>query len=249
MFLICVFPEIDSTQTYAKNFIVNKKSKEEISIIKAFFSYTQNAGVGKLGKKWLSPYGNVSLSFILPFCNFYNLSTIGPLNITIACTLGRLFNKYLQNKAKVSYKWPNDILLDGAKASGILIEIEYDKKNTPYFVIGIGVNLRYSPKVKEYNTSCLYDYTNSIIDPLLFTEEILFNIKNNLDISKYNFAHILAEYNNNLFYLNKLISIKTNNTIHTGILLEVNRLGEVIIENPQTKEVYKISAGTMYNID
>ena len=58
--------------------------------------------------------------------------------------------------AKVALKWPNDLLIDGKKASGILLESESDgKADVAWLAIGIGLNLAHHPKDTPYPATCL----------------------------------------------------------------------------------------------
>jgi BirA family biotin operon repressor/biotin-[acetyl-CoA-carboxylase] ligase len=53
-------------------------------------------------------------------------------------------------------KWPNDLLLDGAKLAGILVDATFDATGTPaWFVIGIGANLAHAPEIPGRQTASL----------------------------------------------------------------------------------------------
>lgn len=62
--------------------------------------------------------------------------------------------------ARLTLKWPNDVLLDGAKLSGLLIELTGDA-----LLIGVGVNLSVAPEVEAYPTACLADRLPSVVTP------------------------------------------------------------------------------------
>ena len=72
-----------------------------------------------------------------------------------------LVKKLLTNycKKNITFKKPNDLLIQKKKISGILQEIVHilDSK---FLVVGIGINIRKSPKIKNYPTTNLYDLTN-----------------------------------------------------------------------------------------
>jgi len=99
---------------------------------------TQTEGYGRNKSRWLSLNGNVHLSFgkIVEVDRIKNLSVK---------TVYRVFSLMKNHvSGELSIKWPNDILLDGKKVAGILIEskIKGDKVKV---VIGIGVNYSYAP--------------------------------------------------------------------------------------------------------
>lgn len=68
---------------------------------------------------------------------------------------------------KVKLKWPNDVLVDGKKIAGVLIESDKDHEGNYYFLVGIGVNYKFAPKVETNGeergreTTCICDYTSS----------------------------------------------------------------------------------------
>jgi BirA family biotin operon repressor/biotin-[acetyl-CoA-carboxylase] ligase len=98
----------------------------------------QNAGRGRAGRSWLSADGG-SLTFSLAWKFARPLHALAGLplavGVALAETLGRL-------DVKVQLKWPNDLLKDGAKLAGVLIETQAAPEGGVWTVIGIGLNLR-----------------------------------------------------------------------------------------------------------
>lgn len=99
----------------------------------------QSGGHGRLGRVWESPRGNLYCSTIL------RLKADDPPAFTLSFVAGlaalKTANDLLPN-ANARLKWPNDVLVDGAKLSGILLERRGDA-----VVIGIGMNVRIAPDV------------------------------------------------------------------------------------------------------
>jgi BirA family transcriptional regulator, biotin operon repressor / biotin---[acetyl-CoA-carboxylase] ligase len=98
---------------------------------------TQTGGRGRLGRVWQSPRGNLYASTIV------RLQPHDPspatLALVIAVALAEVVEPFAHGQ-KISIKWPNDVLLDGAKLAGILLERSGDA-----VVIGVGVNLAHHP--------------------------------------------------------------------------------------------------------
>jgi BirA family biotin operon repressor/biotin-[acetyl-CoA-carboxylase] ligase len=87
----------------------------------------QSAGRGRLGRRWETPPGTALLaSFVLPARPLASLAA----GVAVAHACG----------PRARLKWPNDVLLDGAKLAGILAELHGDR-----VVLGIGVNLTWAP--------------------------------------------------------------------------------------------------------
>jgi len=93
----------------------------------------QSEGRGRRGRTWTSPAGNLHATIIV---RPERTPMGGQLAFVAALAAGEALRPY----APVRFKWPNDLLLDGAKLGGILIEIVDGAA-----VVGIGVNLRSAP--------------------------------------------------------------------------------------------------------
>ncbi len=98
----------------------------------------QSSGRGRMGRAWQSPTGNLYASTLI------RLRAGDPPPATLALVAGVVLAEIIQAyapRASVAIKWPNDILIGGAKLAGILLERAGDA-----IVIGIGVNLAHHPE-------------------------------------------------------------------------------------------------------
>ena len=148
------FKKVKSTNNTAIRIIKNLNCKYGMVI-----SDTQSMGRGQYGKKWISHRGNLFVSF------FYELKNINislPRLTKINCLLIKklLKNYYTKN---IRFKKPNDLLIQKKKISGILQETVSILDNQ-FLIIGIGINIKKSPKIKNYLTTCLDELTNKVID-------------------------------------------------------------------------------------
>jgi len=99
----------------------------------------QSGGRGRRGRKWLSPYGStISLSLLWRFEQ--GTAALGGLSLAVAVALMRTVTQLGLRGAGI--KWPNDILVDGRKLAGILIDVGGESSGPCYVVIGIGLNYR-----------------------------------------------------------------------------------------------------------
>jgi len=118
----------------------------------------QTAGRGRRGRSWASPPGNLYLSLLLrPGVDY----AVAPqLGFVCALAMGEAVASLLPDGAnRIRYKWPNDLLVDGAKIAGILLEAgpvmpraaSAGTDPGPRFVIaGIGVNVASAPTDTPY---------------------------------------------------------------------------------------------------
>ena len=102
----------------------------------------QVAGRGRRGRTWVSPPGNLYLSVILrPSCE---ARSIAQLSFVAALAVHDLVDGLLPGMARC--KWPNDILVDGGKVAGVLLESALGPQGrVDWVVLGIGVNLASHP--------------------------------------------------------------------------------------------------------
>ena len=100
----------------------------------------QTAGRGRLGRKWLSPQGgSLSLSIILS----PDLAQLPRLNMVASLAVVQSIEKSTGLKPLI--KWPNDVLLNGKKVSGILIENIFVGSQVKVAIVGIGINIKFDP--------------------------------------------------------------------------------------------------------
>ena len=118
------------------------------------WALSQNYGRGRLGRSWVSPEGNLYTTALLapglPLGRLQELSFVASLAVhdTVA---GLLPN------ADLVLKWPNDVLLGGAKISGILTET-LARGASFVALLGVGINLAHAPVAARYPTTALADH-------------------------------------------------------------------------------------------
>jgi BirA family biotin operon repressor/biotin-[acetyl-CoA-carboxylase] ligase len=97
----------------------------------------QTAGRGRAGRSWLSEPGN-SLTFSLAWRFADGLRGLAGLPLAIGVALAETLGQLGQ---PVQLKWPNDVLKDGDKLAGILVETQVAPDGAAWTIVGIGLNL------------------------------------------------------------------------------------------------------------
>ena len=113
----------------------------------------QTLGRGRLGRTWVSPAGNLYASTLVRMRP--SDPAAATLALVAAVALEEAVSAYVPGMALL--KWPNDLLIDGAKLSGILLERAGDA-----VVIGIGVNLAHHPTDTDRRATSLAVYNVAI---------------------------------------------------------------------------------------
>ncbi len=135
------FDVVDSTNLESLRRIKNGQMHEPTVI----WAERQESGRGRTGRVWHSPEGNLYCSFCVPVKQSHAPNVI-PFSVSLA--IHDVLNIYMDaaDYARIGLKWPNDVLIDGAKCAGILIEKETDNNGDEWYVIGIGLNLVFAPQ-------------------------------------------------------------------------------------------------------
>lgn len=105
----------------------------------------QTAGRGRHGRDWDSPPGNLYLSLVLrPECPVNRAAQLG---FAAALAVGDAVGSVGPALLEITYKWPNDVLLNDRKVAGILLESRTDSGGSlDWLVLGVGVNVASHPK-------------------------------------------------------------------------------------------------------
>ena len=156
------YKNVKSTNVTAIRIIKNSNLKFGMIV-----SDTQVNGKGQRGNKWFSYKGNLFVSFFHELKNLnISLNSLTEINCLL---VKKILHRYY--KKNITFKKPNDLLINKKKICGILQEIISisDKK---FLIIGIGVNLVKSPKIKDYPTTSLFELTNNRINKSKFENQL-----------------------------------------------------------------------------
>ena len=127
---------------------------------------TQTKGRGQYGKKWISLKGNLLMSVFFEINASTSIKNITFKNCEI---IRKSIQAFTKNKIKI--KPPSDLLINKQKICGILQETFFKNKKK-FIVVGIGLNLVKSPKIKKYPTNYLNKYTSKKISKLMLFRSI-----------------------------------------------------------------------------
>ena len=222
---ISVSQSTGSTNDDAKNYLL-----EQSCLLSIHTSEQQIAGKGRNGKQWISPKGkNIYLS-IGWLTNLKHFQLDG-LSLAIGTILASSLNKFTQNK--VGIKWPNDLLIEKKKISGILIET-IDLNNQVGVVIGIGINVHMSEEEgKEIDQSWIS--LDQVTDSINNRNEIIGDIVNKVFqltsiFANEGFKAYKLDYESLDLLTGKRCSINIEGIDKTIEVLGVNDNGEMLVK-------------------
>jgi BirA family biotin operon repressor/biotin-[acetyl-CoA-carboxylase] ligase len=123
----------------------------------AVLARRQTQGRGSRGRDWQSPSGNLFLSVLLRPRE--RARDAAQWSLLAGVALAEVLAEHLRGAATPRLKWPNDVLLDGRKLAGILVDSSADGAgDVEWLVIGIGVNLAVAPNVMGREVACVAEF-------------------------------------------------------------------------------------------
>ena len=122
----------------------------------AVIARSQLGGRGSYGRGWDSPEGNLYISVLLRPDGTPRDG--GLWSLLAALALAEAVETFLPAPSSLRLKWPNDLLLNGKKLAGILLDSTADAGGRiTSLVIGIGLNIAHAPQIPGRATACLAD--------------------------------------------------------------------------------------------
>jgi BirA family biotin operon repressor/biotin-[acetyl-CoA-carboxylase] ligase len=187
---------VASTNNYLKDLVSNSGPLAEGSVIMAEHQF---AGKGQLQNVWESEAGkNLTISILLK-PTFLGIEQQFELNKAVSLALLDVLMPLLG--AKVSIKWPNDILVDGKKIAGILIENSVQGSRWKQAVVGIGLNVnqtQFSPNLTRATSIKNVLHTDCDLNSVLASLCVALE-KRYLQVRAQKFADLHRDYLQHLF--------------------------------------------------
>lgn len=178
----------------------------------------QTQGYGRNKSQWLSYRGNIHFSF----GKIVEVDKVKNLSLKVVYRVFFLMKKYVSGELAV--KWPNDILLDGKKVAGILIESKI-KGNMAKVVVGIGINFSYAPidesaALKDRISISKQEFERLLVDKL----QTVFNEKADLKV----LLSFIEE--NSFFKKGDIVKFYSGEEVVTGVFKGFSPDFAIIIE-------------------
>jgi len=223
---------IDSTNSYLKK-LLTKESLDDLTVV---ISKHQTKGKGRNGNIWANDASlNLAFSIYKRF-NRLNINNKFILNLISSIAVFHLLSENKLNKLTI--KWPNDIMSENKKISGILIENSVKGNFINHSVIGVGINVNQRKFKNLPNATSMFIETGRefSLDSLASRLGEIFS-KNFLQYEK-NEGALLKYYNNQLFLKNTDSNFITKDGKRfSGKITRINKNGELIIMKADKREV------------
>ena len=232
--MIIRLDEIDSTNEYARRFIADGWSGEEITVVSAQY---QTAGKGRRGREWISPPGT-SLMFSMFFKPRADMSKCSMITLVSAMAIREAL---LDNGVDCSIKWPNDLIVNGKKLCGILTEAIPEKG---YVIVGVGINLTQDswPEELKDKAISIINATEEYVDEDKLLEDIIFYTEKYLEIWEEtgDMSSLLEDYNEVLAGKGDRVCVLDPKGEFDGVSEGINEQGELLVrrEDGSLENIY-----------
>jgi len=212
-------------------------------------SLAQTSGRGRRGRRWQSEAGNLAASLVVVLPGEADPGLVGFVAaLALLRALGDVASRCDPDNpaARFELKWPNDVLANGAKLAGILLEAERLKNGEMAIVAGIGVNVKSAPRDLPYRATSLADLGIDINAQDLFTALSgawvdIFAIWNNGDGRE----QILNEWRVNASGMGKPVTVKRARDEVHGIFETIDSQGQLVVRH-KSGQTTIITAGDVF---
>lgn len=220
--------QVNSTNNYCKEKI---DSIDDKTIV---YTSNQTQGRGRFNRTWVDLGSeNIFMSFVLK-----PSKELKPVYSNLTQYTGlKLAQTFKEYNVDPKIKWPNDILINKKKISGILAETVFRNNELKGIIIGVGLNLNANSKDFEQIdklVTALNLETNTKIDKIEFLENFVkIFFKDYEQFLKNGFSYIKNDYENSIDFLGKEITINNLNEKITGIAEKITNDGAIVINNKE----------------
>ncbi len=204
----------------------------------------QEAGRGRRNRVWESPHGNLAATLL--YIHHGDMNQVATLGFVAGLALKEALDAVAPRYGKFALKWPNDVLADGKKVSGILLESVALQNGGLGIAIGIGVNIiAYPPQTPFPATSLAAEGVNASAELVFLALSdawvTLFRVWNNgsgLDAIRKRWLHHAAG-------LGSEIALNHNGNVLRGRFETIDADCRIVIRGDQGL-VHHINAGDVY---
>ncbi len=248
---ILFYPSLGSTNTEAAQ--LAKRGESAWTVV---YAAEQTSGKGRHNRPWWSPAG-LGLWFSVILRPAIGAKSINLVNLTSALIMRQFLEHKIATaekvlKPQVQLKWPNDILVDGRKICGILLESDTVKNKIQHIIAGIGININqvsadFPPELRKSAISLKMCTGSQLEISQVLNELIKYYYHNFNETVQRNFDNIITEYEKFLVYQGREVKIFLKNEVKTGVQDGIDNYGNLILSQDGRK--ITVSAGDLWLIN
>ncbi len=228
---ILLFPALPSTNDY----LLQQPSLATREVV---IAEQQTAGRGRQGRSWLAPFGSITLSLGWRF----QRAAAAMSGLTLALAMAVICAMESGREQKIGVKWPNDIVFEGNKLAGILVEMRGQSHGPVDIVMGVGVNMdmpaEWSQRIAQPVTDMKTVYGKSLSRNRLIADLIshLVDVCQRFDES--GFAPFKESWLQRDQYRGQPVVLRMDECIHTGLNQGVDDSGALLLRQGERTHAF-----------
>jgi len=199
----------------------------------------QEKGKGRLGRTWASPPGGIYLSCVMK----PNIAPKGIQAFTLVTAISVVDAIAEVTGLSAQIKWPNDVIINGKKISGILTEMKAEIDRIDFIIVGIGINVNAAERSLPSTATSLRNEHGERIMRLDVVRALIRNLEREYNIFK---EHGLKELRGRLRSLSatlgRQIRVTSYNTVYEGLAVDIDDEGALLVKSSDGK-VHRIISG------
>ena len=226
---------IDSTNRYLADLVSKIPLKDYAAVMAKY----QSAGQGQRGSNWQSEKGKNLIISILK--KNIEIKVQDQFEINMRVSMAILMALKTFEIPNLSVKWPNDILSDNKKISGVLIQLLTKNQKINQAIIGVGVNVNQTHFNNLPQASSMKSITGTAFDIEALTTELMTQLKHYFDVT--NTDKLMTEYESVLFRKNKPSTfVNIQGVSFVGTIQGVSKRGMLRVKSEKVIEEFDLKS-------
>ena len=221
---IIYLDEVDSTNNYAR--LMAEKINSDFLVV----ADKQTLGKGRMGRSWSSPAG---VGIFMSLCIKPEMAVENTSMITLVTAISLCDAIEELYPINATIKWPNDIVINSKKISGILTEMSSDMDGIKYIISGMGINVNnkeFPDDIKDMASSLLLE-TGILADRSKLIAAVIYHFYKNMNIflKTGDMSGLKENYENHLVNIGKDVKILDPKGIYQGVALGIDETGALLV--------------------
>jgi BirA family transcriptional regulator, biotin operon repressor / biotin---[acetyl-CoA-carboxylase] ligase len=225
---------VKSTQDVAISLAEREKENVHGLVV---IAESQKQGRGRHGKEWISPYGGIWLSIVILHPKI-QANCISLLPLVTALVVRDTIDERTGLNAKL--KWPNDVVINEKKVSGILLDAATEQERILYAIIGIGLNanvdITKDKNISNFDSIEMTSLKNQLsgrsIDRMKFTQLLLEKLEMEyLEFERVDPDVTVTKLKKRLDTLGNWVVVNHLDEVFSGLAIDIDRMGCLVVKH------------------
>lgn len=221
---IIYLDEVDSTNNYAR--LMADKINSDFLVV----ADMQTLGKGRMGRSWSSPAGT---GIFMSLCIKPEIAVEKASMITLVTAISICDAIEELYPISSTIKWPNDIVINSKKISGILTEMSSDMDGIKYIISGMGINVNnkeFPDDIKDMASSLLLE-TGILMDRAKLIAAVMYHFYRNMNIflKTCDMSGLKENYEKHLANIGKDVNILDPKGSYQAVALGIDETGALLV--------------------